>query len=343
VTAVPAAEVDAALRRLDPRIVALLFYGPDAGLVGERARAAAERVVADPSDPFQLVRLEGDILASDPGRLADEAGTVGLFGERRAIWIRPTSRNIAPAIENALALDLKDTLLVIEAGNLARGAPLRTLCERWPGALALPCFADTGGSLLGVIDESLRVAGLSIDRDARAQLAASLGGDRLATRAELAKLALYVGPKGSVTLDDIDAVISDVSALALDAVVDAAFDGDMEQVEAGCRRLRAEGVSPSLILGGALRQALLLLGARLDVEAGQAVGNIVRAWRGLHFRRQKPVERQLSRWKATALRQAIAQLQAAILATRQVSDVADALAARALFAIARDAAGSAAR
>lgn len=341
-TAVPAGEVDAALRRLDPRIVALLFYGPDTGLIGERAREAAERVVADPRDPFQLVRLEGDILASDPGRLADEAATIGLFGGFRAIWVRPTSRNIAPAIEAALALELKDTLLVIEAGNLARGAPLRTLCERSPGALALPCFADTGANLLGVIDESLRAAGLSIDRDARVHLAASLGGDRLATRAELAKLALYVG-KGSVTLDDVDAVISDVSMLALDAVVDAAFDGDLGQVEAGCRRLRAEGVAPSLVLGGALRHALLLLAGRLDVEAGQAASNVVRAWRGLHFRRQKPVERQLSRWRGAALRQAIAQLQAAILATRQVSDVADALAARALFAIARDAAGSAGR
>ena len=51
------------MRRLDPRAAVLLFYGPDAGLAAERARAAAERFVPDPADPFQLVRLDGDAVA----------------------------------------------------------------------------------------------------------------------------------------------------------------------------------------------------------------------------------------------------------------------------------------
>src|SRR5438874_1259312 len=70
--AVRAHEVEGALLRCNPDIGVLLFYGPDAGLVAERARAAAEGAVDDPGDPFQLVRIDGDALAADPARLMDE-------------------------------------------------------------------------------------------------------------------------------------------------------------------------------------------------------------------------------------------------------------------------------
>ena len=51
------------------------------------------------NDPFALVRLDGDALASDPARLVDEATTVPLFGGRRAIRVRAGSRNLASGVE----------------------------------------------------------------------------------------------------------------------------------------------------------------------------------------------------------------------------------------------------
>ncbi|MFC6047874.1 DNA polymerase III subunit delta, partial [Methylobacterium hispanicum] len=102
-TAVKAHEADALIRRgPDPRIPVILVYGPDTGLVVERAKRLAESFVTDPNDPFALVKIDGDALAGDPGRLVDEAGTVGLFGDKRTIWVRPGGRNYAPAVEAVL-------------------------------------------------------------------------------------------------------------------------------------------------------------------------------------------------------------------------------------------------
>ena len=231
--AVKAGDVDGALRRPDPRIGVFLFYGPDMGLINERARAVAERSVDDPADPFQLIRIDGDDVAADPGRLADEAGTMGLFGGKRAIWVKSTSRNIAPAVDGVLKGELQDTVIVIEGGDLQKSSPLRTICERSQKALALPCYADTGRDLGTVVDETLKAGGFSIQREARTALIASLGGDRLATRGELAKLMLYAHGQREITLADVDAIMSDVSSLAMDAVVDAAFAGEGTGLETG--------------------------------------------------------------------------------------------------------------
>jgi DNA polymerase III subunit delta len=329
-TAVKSGDVENALRRLSPATVAVLFYGPDAGLAAERAKATAERAVDDPSDPFQFIKLDGDALVGDTARLVDEAGTMGLFGARRAIWVRPASRNIAPAVAPVLEMPLQDTLVVVEAGDLAKSSPLRLLFERSPRALAMPCYADEGRSLDAVVDEALRRAGLSIARDARAALLAGLGGDRIATRSEIAKLALYAHGQREITIEDVDAVMSDVSSLALDEVLDAAFTGDRPRLDRGYRRLAAEGASASTILGGALRHAYALIAGRGEMDAGRSLQDAWKSFRS-NFRREAALKQQLQAWTVVALCRVVEKLQTAVLESRRRAEIAEAVAAQALF------------
>jgi DNA polymerase-3 subunit delta len=75
-------------------------------------------------------------------------------------------------------------------------------------------------------------------------LSNSLGSDRGITRAELVKLALYVGDKGKVELDDAMACTADSSALSLDDVAYAVGNGDVALLEKSLERVFLEGVSP---------------------------------------------------------------------------------------------------
>ncbi len=54
--------------------------------------------------------------------------------------------------------------------------------------MSIPCYADDARALNGLIDEELASFGLKISPDARALLADSLGGDRLASRGKFASL-----------------------------------------------------------------------------------------------------------------------------------------------------------
>ncbi|MFC6789279.1 DNA polymerase III subunit delta [Methylobacterium komagatae] len=334
-TAVRPGDIEDLIRRgPDPRIPVILVYGPDTGLVTERAKALAEGFVPDTSDPFALVRIDGDVIASDPGRLCDEAGTVGLFGGKRAIWVRPSTRNIAPAVEALLGISITDTRIVVEAGDLAKGNPLRGLCEKSQRALAIPCYPDDERALGDLVDRTLRAHDLRLDRDAREVLVRSLGGDRRASLMELEKLALYAAGKGTVTLDDIEAVVSDVAASVLNTLVDAAFDGRIEVVERDSRRFRQEGLDPAQVLGSALRHATTMLALRLD-NPDKTPGAMAAAWRGLHFKRKGSIERQLGLWGPARLRQAIDILSQAVLACRRAdAALSEALASAALLRIA---------
>src|ERR1700750_833708 len=90
-------EIDSFLARPDPARPVILLYGPDAGLVRERADTLLASAVDNPNDPFSMVKMDGDELAADPSRLVDEAMTVPLFGGRRAIRLRAGSPRLVRA------------------------------------------------------------------------------------------------------------------------------------------------------------------------------------------------------------------------------------------------------
>src|SRR5713101_7216227 len=121
--ALKVSDIEKFVARPDPARPIVLVFGPDAGLVHERAEALIRASIDDPKDPFQLARLDGDDLAGEPSRLVEEANTIPLFGGRRAVWVKAGSRNFAPAVEALIACAPPDCRVVIEAGDLRRNAP----------------------------------------------------------------------------------------------------------------------------------------------------------------------------------------------------------------------------
>ena len=60
------------LRTAEASVAAVLFYGPDQGLVRERAVELITRLAGDVRDPFRVAELTPAQLKEDPVRLADD-------------------------------------------------------------------------------------------------------------------------------------------------------------------------------------------------------------------------------------------------------------------------------
>ena len=326
--AVKSSEADRIIAKPPPNIFAYLIFGTDAGLVAERTRKIIVRSVDDTKDPFQFLRLNGDELASDPLRLADEANTIPMFGGRRAIAIDAQGKNFVAALEPLLAMPPLDCTIVIEAGALKRDAPLRRLCEGDPRAAAIECYPDSAKDVAQLIDTQLRADGLGIDAEAKALLVSLLGEDRLTTRSEIAKLALFARGAGTVTMDHVAAIVADASNVAIDAATDGAFDGDLQAVEKTAERVFSEGGDYNALLGAALRHATALHRARLDAESGRSGSG------GFGFRRNAAFDRHLRAWSSERLVRVINALNQAIGKARRDPRLADQIALRALWWIA---------
>lgn len=312
-------EVEAWLRRPPETVSIVLIYGPDRGLVSERARAFAEKVGLPLDDPFSVVRLDASEAERDPGRLLDEARTVPMFSSRRLLWVRNAGaqKSIADDVKALSATPPRDAIILIEAGDLKKGAPLRSAVEGSAIGMALPCYGDDDGDIDSVIDAELAKTGIGIAIEARSALRRNLGGDRLATRGEIAKLALYAHGKREIELHDILAMTGDVSGISLDDAVDAMLDGKIDAFDQAFTRQALGGSQAYLVLAAAIRQMQALHLMRANMTGRNAAAAVAAARPPVFFARRKLVERALERWSTEALQRGLARLQAAVLATRQ--------------------------
>jgi DNA polymerase-3 subunit delta len=105
------------------KIAAVLIYGPDAGLMRERAEGLVRQVAGSLDDPFRVAEFQAGQLRDDPARLVDEVFALSFTGGRRAIRVRGAADSHTAAFESLFAeiAGRKATgvgFVVVEGGDL---------------------------------------------------------------------------------------------------------------------------------------------------------------------------------------------------------------------------------
>lgn len=310
---IPPARADSFARAPDAALAAILVYGPDSGLVRERAGLLIRSVVPDAGDPFRIVELTAGDLKSDPARLADEVAAISMTGGRRAVCIRDATDGLATIFADFLGAPPcappQAALVVVEAGELTPRSSLRKLFEGAENAAALACYLDDKSQIQTVIRKGLAAEKISVSADALEYLTENLGGDRMVTRRELEKLALYAGPGGSIALEDAAVCVGDSSAMAMDEVAFSAAGGDAAGLDRALERVFQEGASAVGVVRGVMRHFDRLHQAAVSLAAGESEEAAMSGLRPPVFFKDKTRFRaQLRRWPERRASDALGRL-----------------------------------
>jgi DNA polymerase-3 subunit delta len=306
---------------------AALVYGPDAGLVAERAAALAQIFAKRGKGETEIVRLDDRDLAEDPARLEVEVNTVPMFAAQSVVRVAAGPRLDVQSLKALLATGFANPLIV-EAGNLRPDSGLRKLFEGHKSAAALPCYSDER-SLASLIDAELGEAGLSIDRDARDYLMTRLGADQALSRSEVVKLALYVQGEGRISHDDIEAIVGDAAETALENFVYATSGGDAKAALSELQRLASAGTDKQAALAALGRHFTQLHRIASAASTGDSLEQSVKSLRPrLHFKREPVFLSHCKRWGAARLAHALPLIQEATRRARRSPDLEGAFAER---------------
>lgn len=330
------AAFDRFLKKPDAAVGCVLVYGPDQGLVRERADLLVRSVVEDPADPFRVVELTGGAIKADPARLYDEAAALSLIGGRRVVRVRDIGDAGADTMAAFLADGNDGALVVVEAGDLAKRSSLRAAFEQADRGAAVPCYADDEGALKRLIQDVLKPHRVSIAPEALDVCAQRLGADRAQSRGEIEKLAMYVGDGGTAGIDDVLASVGDTAVASTDDVVFAAFDGNQADLDKALLRAVSEGVSPIPLLRAATRHLERLLIAKAAMAQGAPAKQAMDRLRPpVFFKVADRFRRQLETWSDRDLAAAIDLAIDAEIDCKTTGMPADAVTARAMMRIAQ--------
>jgi DNA polymerase III subunit delta len=315
-------------------LVAALIFGPDQGLVRERAETLAKTIVPDLNDAFRVSELDDATLASDGARLADEAASISMLGGRRVVRVRGAGNGLSKLFDSFLDDPKGDALVVVEAGDLAKGASLRKVFEEAENAAAIACYADNDRDLAEVVRSALKAEGLSISAEALDDAVSRLGSDRGVTRRELEKLALYARGKERVTIEDVRAAMGDEAEARVEEVCDAAGEGDLKRLDLALSRLWAEDMSPIAILRIAMSHFQRLALAKSESQRDGIDSAMRRLRPPVHFMRTSSFKAQASRWSDARLGDALDLLLETETLCKTTGIPAEAVCGRALVNIA---------
>lgn len=333
--AIKTSQAEAYLKAPDPKHCAILLFGPDTGLVSERASRVAKALASRETPAGEILAVEEVDLDEDPSRLTVELQTIPMFGGRKIVRTRTGRRVTAATIKPLLEQGGLAGFLVIEAGNLRADEGLRPVFEKSAIAAAVACYPDSDDDLAKLVIEVLRENGLKIAPDVRDLLVSRLGADRALSRGEIDKLALFAHGRGQVTADDVEAIVGDASDLQLDRIPEAAASGDSARAALDADRSIAAGDGAQSIVLATQRYFLRLHRLRAAIDGGRSVDDAVRSVRPpVPFKAQALLAQQARQWSTPRLTAALAEISATVAATRQTGALEDTLVERLLLRLA---------
>ena len=281
----------------------VLLFGEDVGLIGERAAGLVRLIAGSLDDPFRISVLEPD----QHDRLREEATAISMIGGRRVVRVRDVrdSKGFADQVSRLLK-EGGDSFIVLEGPELPTKSKLRTLLEPHAQGAAIACYRMEPRELEDTVSRALGAHKIGVDSDAKTYLASHLGADTLLTRAELEKLALFVGDGGRADLHAAEECVGDGAAHSLDNINYGATSGDVAGAGRALTGIQGEGGSVIPVLRALLGHLQRLHLARLEVERGASPSQVVSGQRPpIFFKRAGAFEAAIRTWDAASLMRAM--------------------------------------
>ncbi len=309
----------------------LLLFGNDEPAIS----AAVRQVIAAMPDGEEPLRMDASGFKSDPAVLDDAFRSMSLLGDRRLIVVAGVDEHHLSQVQSVLGARSLGNFVVLVAGSLKKGSKLRAAAEANPLFATVGFYEETGGALVLRVQTVLRGHGMGFADGAAERFVDLCGSDRTVLVGEAEKLALYCHPNKTVSIEDVEAVCGDQAEFEADGLIAAVLDGDLE---------RTDRMFASMILSGDAKSVLIMLQmylARLEnVSAARARGvdldSASRAAKPPFFGAQLAAAgRALRVLPGDDLGRMQVAVQQAILQSRQMADLGDAITGRCLLSLAR--------
>lgn len=330
-------QIESFVAKPDPVARVILIYGPDAGLVRERAAVIGKSVVADLNDPFNVAVLTAEQIVDDPARLADEASAMSMMGGDRLIRVDDASDKIVTFVKTYLENPSQHSLVLLIAGELGTKSKLRDLCEKSKVAAAVPCYVDDARDLARLIRQSLHEQGYSIEQDAVSWLSENISGDRAKVRSELEKLMIYKGAeKTQIGLSDVMAACGAAGAQSFDDLVYGVAGRNTQAALKAYSVLMDEGISFVAILRAMQNHFRRLHRVKSEISAGAGVEEAMKKIHPPVFFKVEPAFRaQIQGWSLASLDRILSRLMELEAQCKTTGMPTDTLCAQAILGISK--------
>jgi DNA polymerase III subunit delta len=303
------AQMRSRLERPDEATRLYLLHGPDESGASELAMLLQRSL----GEGVERVDMDGAALKSNPGRLADEAASMSLFGDRRFIRVTGVGDESLEALTLLLNAERTGNPVIAIAPTVRKTAKIVKLVEAAPNAAASALYVPEGADAVRMASQIARDHGVRLAGGVADRLIAATGGDRAIVTREVEKLALYLDAAPERPVDCGPEVIEAIGAAldesAMGAAIEAIVGGDPAAAAAELAAIVDDNLAIPTLRQLAKRM-ISLAEMRREVESGDSAQVVVKRHR-VFWKEEAATVQALRRWTSTQLARAVDRIRAA--------------------------------
>jgi DNA polymerase-3 subunit delta len=252
---IPSNNIESFVAKMPAGVKAVLLYGPDYGLISQRASTLSAQIVADINDPFSVHKLDYDQLDSNPHLLAEAALGLSFNMQRKLVKIVDANNSISKALQQVLETAIlgNNAFILVIAKDLPTSSSLRKYFENSENIAAIQCYKDDGLILRNVIINHLNKNNYTYEDEVVSFLEYNMRGDRLLIISELDKLITYMSDNRHITLEDAQFLASDNNDFSLDDLCQLLANSNLPAAYTLFNNMLADGTNQIAIIRGLMR------------------------------------------------------------------------------------------
>ena len=314
-------------------IQGILLHGQDSGLINFRTKALVSHYISNQNDPFLLSTINSTQLNDDPGLLADELGTFALTNDRRVILL-DLSSDLKKEQVDCIIESKSQSILIINSGELKTSSPSRKAFESDKNFIVIPCYNSSNTDIMTLLNNKLKDSDLTMHRDAKDLIVASLGNDYGNTISEIEKILNHHQSGDEISKSEVESIIVSSSNTIVTDLVDTVFEKKTKSISRLYHSILDE-FSPAQILiitSNHVIKLMELLAEKddLNLPNKQVIEN---SKPPIFFKRHPSLLKQLNTWNRANLRDIIEILSETTIETRRNNDLSVELTERCLLKI----------
>lgn len=249
-------------------IKTILLYGPDAGLIYERAKIIEKFFQTKAQSQIDILKFSYSEFIAQKRSLGEITNNLSFFANMQIIIFS----DMPQTIDKNFELDLKNNnsnIVICLSSELSPSSMLRKSFENnKESMIAIPCYIDNNLNIRKIAVSKLKQQNITFSDDVLDFIISTIKGDRKNILMELDKLVLYIGANNSLSLELAQKSLSASIAGELDDFVSAVLDKKILVANSTLDFLLEKNIQPISIFRALLRHMHRLANAIYQVQAG---------------------------------------------------------------------------
>ena len=281
-----------------------LLYGENEGLKEEITENKFKKAFKESTYSYE----EGEVL-KDRESFFNNIFSKSFFEDEKLILVSRSSDKIVTLIEEIIDKNIKDLVIVLNAGALDKKSKLRSLFEKQKKTVCIAFYEDNNQTLSGIIIKFFKDKKIPISQQTINLLAQRSRGDRQNLKNELEKIESFIIGKDKVETQDLLKLTNLAENYSVSELIDGCLAKNRKKIINILNENNYSTEDCILIIRTFLIKSKRLLKISLEIKNKKNIDDIISFFKPPIFWKDKDIiKQQISNWSYNNIEKLIVEI-----------------------------------